>query len=108
MENVTPDQLMTTIIVLLAVFAAIITVDKVLDIIKKWRTPSIDTAEKLANDKSRLDSHDKDIADLQKCNQVLCAGIIALLDHELHNGNGVQMQKARDDIMDYLQGRITS
>ena len=31
---------------------------------------------------------------------------MALLDHELHNGNGEQMQKARDDIMHYLQGNI--
>jgi hypothetical protein len=106
MDKVTPDQLMNTVVVLLAVFAAIVTVDKVIDIFKKWRTPSTDTAKKLAADKMRLDAHDKAIQNLQESNQVLCSGIMALLDHELHNGNGEQMQKARDDIMHYLQGNI--
>ncbi len=106
MDKVTPDQLMNTVVVLLAVFAAIVTVDKVIDIFKKWRSPSTDTAKKLAADKTRLDGHDKAIQSLQESNQVLCSGIMALLDHELHNGNGEQMQKARDDIMRYLQGNI--
>ena len=61
--------------------------------------------KKLATDKERLDHHEKSIKDLQDSQQVLCAGVLALLDHELHNGNGDEMQKARDDIMDYLQNR---
>ena len=107
MNGVTPDQLMTTVSVLLAVFAAIVTVDKVIDIFKKWKAPATDTERKLANDKNRLDDHDKAIKDLQESQQVLCTGILALLDHELHNGNGEQMQKARDGIMTYLSGKIT-
>lgn len=59
MNGVTPDQLMTTAYVLLAVFAAIVTVDKVIDIFKKWRSPTIDTAKKLATYKQRLDDHEK-------------------------------------------------
>jgi hypothetical protein len=51
LSKVTPDQLYTTVIVLLAIFAAIITVDKVIDIIKKWRAPTTDTEKKLAKDK---------------------------------------------------------
>lgn len=105
-ENVTPEQIIDAVVVLLAVFAAIITVDKVIDIIKKWRLPSTSTMDKLANDKARLDGHDKAILSLQESNKVLCAGIIALLDHELHNGNAEQMQEARDSILRYLQGNI--
>lgn len=106
MENVTPDALLNAVIVILAVFAAIATIDKAVDIFKKWKQPTTDTAKKLANDKERLDQHDKSIKKLQESNQVLCAGILALLDHELHNGNADQMQQARDDIMRYLQGSI--
>lgn len=106
MEKITPDQLMTTVIVLLAVFAAIVTVDKVIDVFKKWNAPAADTAKMLANDKRRLEEHDAAISALQDSNRVLCGGILALLDHELHNGNATQMEKARDDIMGYLQGRI--
>ena len=103
MENITPDQLSSTITVLLAVFAGIVTVDKVIDIIRKWRFPSTDTAKKLANDKARLDEHEDAIEALQESNQVLCGGVLALLDHELHNGNADQMEKARNNIMEYLQ-----
>lgn len=106
MNGVTPDQLMTTVYVVLAVFAAIVTVDKVLDIVKKWRMPTTDTAKKLANDKRQLDEHEIAIKDLQESTQVLCTGILALLDHELHNGNTDQMQGARDDLMHYLSGRL--
>lgn len=98
---------MNTAYVLLAIFAAIVTVDKVIDIFKKWRMPTTDTARKLANDKDRLDGHDEAIRDLQESTQVLCNGILALLDHELHNGNTDQMQDARDDLMNYLSGRLT-
>ena len=34
------------------------------------------------------------------------AGIVALLDHQLHNGNTDQMENARNDINKYLNGLI--
>ena len=106
MEHITPEQLMSAVVVVLAIFAAIVTVDKVIDIIKKWRAPSTDVSKKLDIDKKRLDKHDEAIESLQECNQVICSALLAMLDHELHNGNGDQMQKARDDLMAYLQGLI--
>lgn len=106
MDGVTVQQLMTTGYVILAVFAAIITVDKVIDIFRKWKAPSTDTAKKLANDKILLDEHSQSIEELKESTQVLCNGVLALLDHELHNGNADQMQSARDDILKYLQGKI--
>lgn len=106
MSGVTPDQLMTTAYVLLAVFAAIVTVDKVIDIVKKWRSPATDVASKLANDKQRLDEHEKALANLQESTEVFCSGILALLDHELHNGNADQMQQARDQLVMYLSRKL--
>lgn len=110
MESITASQLSTTIYVLLAIFAGMITVDKVIDIIKKWRVPSTDTVSKLANDKKRLDDHQKEldrqqqeIDTLKESARVQSTALMALLDHELHNGNADQMQRARDDIMRYLQ-----
>ena len=107
MSGLTPEQLMTTVYVLLTVFAGIVTVDKVIDIYKKWRSPSTDTAQKLANDKRRLDEHDKAIRNLQESTNINLKGTLALLDHELHNGNSEQMQQAHDEIMSYLQSRLT-
>lgn len=105
MDGITPDQLMTTAMVILAIFAAIITIDKVIDIIKKWRSPGTDTIKKLAADKERLDHHENAIKDLQDGQNVLLSGLLALLDHELHNGNAAEMKQASDDIIKYLKGR---
>lgn len=103
MEGITADQLLNTFGVLLIIFGAIVTVDKVVDIFKKWRKPGVDVMQKLDNDKTRLDAHEKDINDLRKDNKVILGGVLALLDHQLHNGNSGQMEKARDDIMQRLQ-----
>lgn len=114
METLTGDQLQTTVYVILALLAALITVDKAIDIFKKWRTPATDTAKKLASDKERLDGHDKELARqqeeidlLKESGRVQAAALMALLDHELHNGNTEQMQNARDEVMKYLQGLMT-
>ena len=107
MTGISPSDLMTFVTVALAIFAAIVTVDKVIDIFKKWRSPSADTAKKLAVDKARLDEHEESIHELKEENRVVCAALLALLDHELHNGNADQMERARDDLMKYLQGLIT-
>ena len=106
MQNISPEELLGAAYVVLAILAAIVTIDKVIDIIKKWRAPTTDTEKKLANDKKRLDEHDEAIKDLRESNQVICSALLAILDHELHNGNGDQMQKARDEMMAYLSKHI--
>lgn len=107
MENITPDQLMNTVVVLLAIFAAIVTVDKVIDIIKKWRAPTTDVTKKLDADKKRLDEHEESIRKLQEGSRVQLTALQAMLDHELHNGNTEQMQNARDEIYRYLQSLVS-
>lgn len=106
MQDISPEELLRAAYVVLAILAAIVTIDKVIDIIKKWRAPGTDTEKKLANDKKRLDEHDEAISDLRDSNQVICSALLAILDHELHNGNGDQMQKARDEMMAYLSKHI--
>ena len=105
MENITLEQLSTTVYVVLIIFGALITVDKVIDIIKKWRAPATDTAQKLANDKGRLDDHEAAIKELQESGRLHGAALVALLDHELHNGNTKQMEDARDDILKHYMAK---
>lgn len=101
MENLTPDQLLNAVYGIVAIFGILITVDKGIDIIKKWKAPATDTAKKLANDKVRLDNHEVEIQELKEGGKLQGAALIALLDHELHNGNSQQMEKARDDLLGY-------
>lgn len=106
MQNISPDELLTTAYVVLAIFAAIVTVDKVIDIVKKWRSPTLDTEKKLANDKRRLDEHEESINDLKEGIPFICTALLAILDHGIHNGNLDQMQKARDEMMGYMSKHI--
>ena len=64
---------------------------------------------KLQRDKNRLESHEIAISniletqkDTMKYQEVSCQALIAVLDHELHNGNEDQMQTARDAMNNYL------
>ena len=107
MSGITPDMIGTTIKVILAIFGGLITVDKIIDIVKKWRKPGKDTAVELDDHEKHLQKHDEAIKDLQRANQALCSGVLALLEHELHDGNSEQMEDAKTEIMDYLKGKIT-
>lgn len=72
-----------------------------------------DIETKLDTDKSRLDNHETSIKNLNSSidtikdgMQVTADALTAILDHELHNGNTDQMQKARDDLQKYTNGLI--
>ena len=72
-----------------------------------------DIETKLDTDKNRLDNHESaikqingSIETIKEGMQVTCDALTAILDHELHNGNSDQMQKARDDLQNYTNGLI--
>ncbi len=84
--------------------------DKVLEKLEP-RFKDIET--KLDTDKNRLDNHEAAIKSINSSMdtikegmQVTCDALTAILDHELHNGNGDQMQKARDDLQNYTNSLI--
>lgn len=106
MSGVSADQLMNAVVVVLAVLAAIVAIDKFIDVVKKWKAPEKNIAEKLSADKRELDQHEKEIKALKDGQKALCTGVMALLDHQLHNGNTSQMEDARKDINDFLKNLI--
>lgn len=75
---------------------------------KPTQVLATDVAEinrKLATDKLRLDGHDEKLADLKAGQIAMCAGVQALLEHELHNGNADEMQQASRGIDAWLRER---
>ena len=114
------DALAVTVVVLLAVFAAIITVDKVVDIVKKWCKPKShhvhDIAaqhekcakmfraddERMRKIETQIDTLRSEMDKRKEGERVLIAGVRELLEHELHNGNGAAMKDASDDLFNYL------
>ena len=84
--------------------------DKVLEKLEP-RFAEID--KKLSSDKDRLDNHEAALSEIGKSHKLLrsgmkvtCDSLAAILDHELHNGNSEQMQKARDELQSYTNGLI--
>lgn len=64
---------------------------------------------KLANDKATIDSHTRQIDALSSRTdgsedgiKALSRGVLALLNHALHNGNNDELEKAQQGINEYL------
>ena len=88
--------------------------DEIADKVLEKLEPRLNGIEaKLDNDKNRLDNHETAIKSLngsietiKEGLQVTSYALTAILDHELHNGNSDQMQRARDDLQAYTNGLI--
>lgn len=55
-------------------------------------------------EKHIAENHDH-ITDLKEGQRVLCVAVMALLNHELHNGNSDEMSKASAGVNEYLINR---
>lgn len=64
-----------------------------------------DHDRKLDTDKRRLDEHERRLDDIQRGVMAVCSGVQALLDHELHDGNSDEMEKASARLRDWLMTR---
>lgn len=104
---------LVTLAFILAVCAIIATLGKAVDTVKGWIRPVRQKEDSVQDclhaDKKRLDAHDRRLGDLesglrdtQDGQRVLMQGVMALLEHELHNGNSAQMEKASRDIQAHL------
>lgn len=127
-------MLWTALIVLVGVGGLIVLGDKVMDVWrkhqarKKVNSPENKLAEeisqmviakmeprfadierKFSNDKQSIETHTRQIGEINKRVDSLetgqkaqCRGILALLNHELHNGNSDEMEEAKKGMDNYL------
>lgn len=123
-EGITPTYLWYFLIVAVGLCAIALLVVNLIKGLRELRKPkagksdaildrlgSIDT--KLGNDKARLDGHEtrlnaleQDKQDIQAGFSVMCTALLAVLNHELHNGNADEMERATDELTKYLTRRI--
>lgn len=131
-EGITPQALWTALYVLVAVCGLIVLWDKVRavfagvrerkqakrpeladeisdKVLKKLEPRFADIDRKLSNDKAIIDSHTRQIDALSSRTdgsedgiKALSRGVLALLNHALHNGNNDELEKAQQTINDYL------
>lgn len=110
------ESIAITVSVLLVVFGAIITVDKVIDVIKKWRKPKANEQESLKMQQMECKRHfESDLARIkaletasvkqQEMDRVMLTALRAILSHEI-NGNSIErMQEANAAIDQMLINR---
>ena len=126
-EGITPELAWNTAYVVLAVIGIVIVLDKLNDIWIKRQdrkrrmkqeqqapVDSLDTRlkdiekrldsidDKLSSDKRRLDRIEAKQASTDDGFRALCQSNLALLNHELHNGNGDEMEAAQKALQKYL------
>lgn len=130
-EGVTPGMLWTALIVLIAGAGLYVLYGKVREtyvknkklkdpgnkladeisakVIEKMEPRFAEIDRKLANDKEQIDAHTRQINSIEKAQSMsdkaekaLCRGVLALLNHDLHNGNSDEMEKAQEGINEYL------
>lgn len=105
MDKITPDMLMTFLIVAAALVGFVLVCWNLIDKIRAARKPKDelqgwrrDTDEKLKRDKERLDA-------LEDGNRVICRGILALLSHEINGNSTDKLKASQTEITNYLIDR---
>lgn len=94
-----PIELVHTFAVLGAVFGALISIDKILDLIKKYKKPSDNIHEMLLQ-------HDRDISKLKDCvnNQTRMTNkaMLQIMNHMIDGNHTDKLIAVRDELQDYL------
>lgn len=103
------EQVQTAGLVIFAVLGGIVTVIKAVEAIHGLFKPNSDRQQRweklFATDKARLDAHEKELGELREGQKVLCTGVQALLNHQLHDGNAEEMQEASSKMSSWLINR---
>ncbi len=112
MDWLTLNNVTGALLVLVGICTVINLVGATVDRLRKWRKPQEDMVgrmddvmKKLDMDKRRLDDHENRLGDLRTGLMAVCAGVQALLEHELHDGNTNTMVEASGEIDNWLRGR---
>lgn len=100
-------DIQTFIMVLFALFAAIIVIDKIVDIYKKYRQPGVSMEEEISRIKEHLDRDNKRINLLEESSKLTLRGINALIEFDIsgETDDKDKLESVKDDITDYLINR---
>lgn len=102
MENLTVIQIRDFAIVAIALMGFVILLGNVIKTIKEWSKPGMSEKEWKQNVDSTLTDNSERIESLEEGNRIICKALLAIMSHEI-NGNSIdKLQKAYDDMNDYL------
>ena len=105
MENLSPDQIRDTLVVVLAVMAFLVLLGNVIKTIKDWKKPHDDMASWRMDVDNRLNNDNSRLRDLEEGNKVICRGILAMLSHEINGNSNDKLTASQQEITNYLINR---
>lgn len=109
----TGDHIFIFLMVLVAIATLLILTGNAVEAVRKLRRPQekkedilerrqSECAKMFDRDFKRLNEHALRIEAVEETTRVLCTGMHALLEHELHNGNADEMRQASAALFDHL------
>lgn len=112
-KMLTGDHLMIFLLVVVAITTLFILFVNAAEAMRKLKRPQekkedilesrqSECAKMFDRDFKRLNEHTERIEAVEETTRILCAGIHALLEHELHNGNADEMRQASAALFDHL------
>ena len=110
MEALTLVQIRDFVIVLVAICGFIILLGNVVKTIREWKKPATDARNDVTQWREDMDENMRDnterIKKVEDGNKVIMKALIAIMNHEI-NGNSVdKLQKALNELNDYLIDNI--
>lgn len=74
----------------------------IISIIKWWKQPDKDRDTMLKEHEKKLESDHKRLNELEESNKIMMQSMLAIMSHLIDGNHTDQLQKARDDLQDYL------
>lgn len=105
MENVNAQSLATFALVALALLAIWNTVWTSVRNYREARKPRDEEKARLAEVEKHLDNDNRRLNELEQSNRLVLRALSQLIDHELDGNHTDKLEKARDDINEYLINR---
>ena len=102
MEKLTLTQIRDFVIVLLAIMAFIVLLGNVIKVFKDWSNPAMSEAEWRRGVDETLEENNARIDTLETGNRVICKALLAIMSHEINGNSTDKLQKAMNDLNDYL------
>ena len=100
--NQTIVQIRDFAIVAIALMGFVVLLGNVIKTIKEWGKPKVNEAEWKRDVDANMKDNNERIDSLEKGNKVICKALMAMMSHEI-NGNSIsKLQKAYDEMNEYL------
>jgi hypothetical protein len=102
MDKITPDMIMTSLIVAAALIGFVLLVWSLIDKIRSARKPAADLVRWQQETNAKLDNDNKRLNTLENGQKVMLRGINALISHEINGNSADKLNKSQNEIMEYL------